>query len=120
MLLTLFRIVWWWLFDRKPLPVRGSPLWRDQATVDVKRTQFALDSSGNQAVSPDMLKTFARTAHDRIRLDDGGHRRDHLRTLAQRVAVADDEVRIMGTKLELLRTLVAASSGKSAAFIVLF
>jgi hypothetical protein len=49
-------------------------------------------------------------------------RRDHLRALAQRVEVADREVRIMGTKSELLRTLVAASSGKSAvvAFAVLF
>jgi hypothetical protein len=89
---------------------------RDQAAADAERTQLALDSSGNQAVSPDMLKAFARSAHGRIRLDDGGYRRDHLRALAQRVEVADDEVRIMGSKSELLRTLVAASSGKSAAF----
>ena len=89
---------------------------RDQATADAERTQLALDSSGNQAVSPDMLKAFARSARGRIRLDDGGYRRDHLRALAQRVEVADDEVRIMGSKSELLRTLVAASSGKSAAF----
>ena len=34
--------------------------------------------------------------------------------LAQRVA--DDEVRIMGSKSELLRTLVAASSVETAAF----
>lgn len=25
LLLTLFRIAWWWLFDRKPEPVQGSP-----------------------------------------------------------------------------------------------
>jgi hypothetical protein len=31
-----------------------------------------------------------------------------------------DEVRIMGSKSELLRTLVAASSLETAAFIVLF
>jgi hypothetical protein len=55
-------------------------------------------------------------ARERIRLNDGGYRRDHLRALAQRVEVADDEVRIMGSKSELLRTLVAASSGKPAAF----
>src|SRR5690606_28206959 len=29
LLLTLFRIVWWWLFDRKPLPVQGSPAWQE-------------------------------------------------------------------------------------------
>ena len=63
-----------------------------------------------------MLKGFARKARERMRLDGGVYRRDHLRALAQRVEVADDEVRIMGSKSELLRTLVAASSGKPAAF----
>src|SRR5579883_2891325 len=38
------------------------------------------------------------------------------RALAQRVEVADKEVRIMGSKSELLRTLVAASRGNSATF----
>ncbi len=59
-----------------------------------------------------MVRTFARAARQRIRLDSGGYRRDHLRALAQRVEVADKEVRIMGSKSELLRTLVAASGGK--------
>ena len=63
-----------------------------------------------------MLKRFARKARERIRLDGGGYRRDHLRALAQRVEVADDEVRIMGSKSELLRTLVAAYSVETAAF----
>lgn len=40
------------------------------------------------------------------------YRRDHLRALAQRVEVADTEVRIMGWKSNLLGTLVAASGGK--------
>lgn len=88
---------------------------RDQAAADAERTQFALDSSGNQGVTPDMLKTFASIARQRIRLENGGYRRDHLRALAQRVEVADDEVRVMGSKSELLQTLVAASSGKPAA-----
>lgn len=76
----------------------------------------------NQAVGVDMIRTFANTARERLRLENGGYRRDHLRALAQRVEVADKEVRIMGTKSELLRTLVAASSGKSAllAFAVLY
>jgi hypothetical protein len=43
-------------------------------------------------------------------------RRDHLRALAQRVEVDTKEVRIMGSKSELLRTLVAASSAKTAGF----
>ena len=89
---------------------------RDRAAANAERTQLALDSSGNQGVSPDMLKGFARKARERIRLDDGGYRRDHLRALAQRVEVTDDEVRIMGSKSELLRRLVAASSVETAAF----
>jgi site-specific DNA recombinase len=61
-----------------------------------------------------MVQTFAKTARERIRIDGGGYRRDHLRALAQRVEVADGEVRIMGSKGDLLRTLTAASGVKSA------
>jgi site-specific DNA recombinase len=41
---------------------------------------------------------------------------DYLRALAQRVEVDAEELRIMGSKSELLRTLVAASSPKTAGF----
>jgi hypothetical protein len=51
-----------------------------------------------------------------MRTDSGGYRRDHLRALAQRVEVDGKEVRIMGSKSVLLRTLVAASSAKTAGF----
>ena len=51
-----------------------------------------------------------------MRTESGGYRRDHLRALAQRVEVDEKEVRIMGAKSVLLRTLVAASSAKSAGF----
>jgi hypothetical protein len=67
-----------------------------------------------------MLKAFACKARERIRLDNGGYHRDYLRALAQRVKVADDEVRIMGPMSQLLRTLVAASSVETAAFRVLY
>jgi site-specific DNA recombinase len=40
----------------------------------------------------------------------------HLAALAQRVEVIAEELRIMGSKSELLRTLVAASSAKIAGF----
>ena len=56
-----------------------------------------------------MLRKFAATARERIRLEGGGYRRDHLRALAQRVEVAEGEVRIMGSKSRLLQTLVAGS-----------
>jgi hypothetical protein len=61
-----------------------------------------------------MMRKFAATARERIRITGGGYRRDHPRALAQRVEVADGEVRIKGSKSDLLRTLVAASGGKSA------
>ena len=80
---------------------------RDQAKADAERAQAMLQNSGSKAVTPQMLRKFASTARQRIRLDGGGYRRDHLRALAQRVEVADGEVRIMGSKSRLLQTLVA-------------
>ena len=66
-----------------------------------------LQNSGGQAVTPQMLSKFARTARQRIRLEGDGYRRDHLRAFAQRVEMAEGEVRIMGSKSRLLQTLVA-------------
>ena len=106
------RLIWTTRPSRSASP--GSR--QEQAKADAERIQAALDSAGNQAVSPDMLTAFIRTTRERLRLENGGYRRDHLHALAQRVEVADKEVRIMGSKSELLRTLVAASSGQSAAF----
>jgi len=63
-----------------------------------------------------LAPTSQTTPTDRTRpcRQSGRHLRygDHLRALAQRVEVADTEVRIMGSKSELPRTLVAVSSGK--------
>ncbi len=89
---------------------------RDQAKAEAERLQMTLDSSGNQTITVDMLNSLASVAREGLRLEKGGYRRDQLRTLAQRVEVADDEVRITGSKSELLRTLAAASSGQTAAF----
>ena len=86
---------------------------RDQAKVDSDRAQAMLQNSGQKAVTPQMLRKFATTARQRIRLEGGGYRRDHLRALAQRVEVAEGEVRIMGSKSRLLQTLVAGSGVNS-------
>jgi hypothetical protein len=51
-----------------------------------------------------------------MRTESGGYRRDHLRALAQRVEVDAKQLRIMGSKSVLLRTLVAASGAKTAGF----
>jgi site-specific DNA recombinase len=88
---------------------------RDQARADAERAEDALDRAG-PSITPQALKTFASQARRRMRSENGGYRRDHLRALAQRVEVDAKEVRIMGSKSVLLRTLVAASSAKTAGF----
>jgi hypothetical protein len=91
---------------------------RDQARADADRAQAMAESAGQQTITPAMVQRFARTARERIRIDGGGYRREHLRALAQRVEVADGEVRIMGSKDDLLRTLAAASGVKPATLSV--
>jgi hypothetical protein len=88
---------------------------RDQARADAERTEGALDRAG-PSITPQALETFAGQARRRMRSESGGYRRDHLRALAQRVEVDTKEVRIIGSKSVLLRTLVAASSAKTAGF----
>ena len=94
--------------------IAGLKAIRDQASTDAERARDTLESSGNQSITPDMVRKFASTARERMRIAGGGYRRDHLRALAQRVEVADREVRIMGSKGDLLRTLTSASGAKSA------
>ena len=48
--------------------------------------------------------------YDALVASGGGYRRYHLRLLAQRVELEDKEVRTMGSKSNLLRTLVAISN----------
>jgi site-specific DNA recombinase len=88
---------------------------RDQARADAERAEDAIERLG-PSITLQALKTFARQARKRMRTESGGYRRDHLRALAQRVEVDAKEVRIMGAKSVLLRTLVAASSAKTAGF----
>lgn len=87
---------------------------RDQARADSERAAEMLESSTQQAITPQMVQKFARTARERIRIDGGGYRRDHFRALAQCVEVADHEVRVVGLKSNLLQTLTAARGVKSA------
>jgi hypothetical protein len=94
--------------------IAGLKAIRDQAHADAARAAAMLETSGQQAITPRMVQTFARAARERIRIGGGGYRREHLRALAQRVEVAEGEVRIMGSKGDLLRTLAAASGVKPA------
>lgn len=88
----------------------------DQAHADAERAAAAVERLG-PAITSNTLRTFAMAARRKLRNEDGTYRRDHLRALAQRVEVVDGrEVRIMGSKTELLRTLVAAASVETAGF----
>lgn len=95
--------------------IAGLKVIRDQARADADRAQALLESPGHSAISPTMIRGFAHSARERIKGSEGGYRRDHLRSLAQRVEVADDAIRIMGSKTELLRTLIAGQVRQSAA-----
>jgi site-specific DNA recombinase len=86
---------------------------RDQAQADAEGATAMLKASTQQAITPTMVRKFARTARERMRLQGGGYRRDHLRALAQRVEVGDSEVRIVGLKGNLLQRL-SATGVKSA------
>ncbi len=94
--------------------IAGLKSTREQAQADAERTAAVLESAGQQTITPAMVRKFAATARERIRITGGGYRRDHLRALAQRVEVADGAVRIIGSKSDLLRTLAAAAGAKSA------
>ena len=91
--------------------IDGLKATRDQARADAERASALLVSSTQQAITPMMLRKFASTARRRIRLEGGGYRRDHLRALAQRVEVDKAEVRIMGSKSNLLRVLAVNGVG---------
>jgi hypothetical protein len=47
---------------------------RDQARLDAERAEDAIDRAG-PTITPQTLKTFARTARKRMRTDGGGYRR---------------------------------------------
>jgi site-specific DNA recombinase len=88
---------------------------RDQSQADAERATAAVDRLGPE-ITPESLKRFALAARRKIKNEDGTYRRDHLRALAQRVeVVSKSEIRLMGSKTELLRTLAAAASVESAA-----
>lgn len=88
---------------------------RDQARLDAERSAAFIERLG-PAITPESLRRFALAARRKLRNEDGTHRRDHLRALAQRVEVVDQtQIRILGVKTELLRTLVTGASVESAA-----
>jgi site-specific DNA recombinase len=93
---------------------------RDQARVDANRAVAMLETVSQNSITPQMLRKFASIARDRMRVEGGGYRRDHLRALAQRVEVDTGEVRIIGSKTTLLRTLAAGAAGATSGAVPSF
>ena len=87
---------------------------RDQTLGDAERAVGHIERVG-PAITVESLRAFAQAARRKLRNDDGSFARDHLRSVAQRVeVVSTSEVRILGTRTELLRTLTAASGVEAA------
>ncbi|WP_245863888.1 recombinase family protein [Caulobacter mirabilis] len=89
---------------------------RDEARADAERAEAAIEKLG-PTLTPERLEMFAQAARERMRAPDGSYRREHLRAVAQRVEVlSTTEIKIMGSRTELLRTL-AASGGEESAIL---
>jgi len=61
------------------------------------------------------VRRVAEATKERLRDEDGKYRREHVRAVAQRVEViSPNEMRIMGNRTDLLRTLAASAGEQSA------
>lgn len=72
-------------------------LW-DQARADATRIEAMLTSSTHQRLTGAAVRELASEARTRLRLGKGGYRREHVRTFAQHVGIADDAIYIKGSK----------------------
>ena len=87
---------------------------RDEARADADRAEAAIEKLG-PTITPESLERFAQAARERMRAPDGSYRREHIRAVAQRVEVmSTTEIQIMGSRTDLLRTLVASGGVESA------
>ena len=88
---------------------------RDQARADAERISASVDRLA-PTITPDALNRFASAARRKLRDRTSGYRRDHLRSLTQRVEViSKTEARIIGSRTELLRALASSDGGSYAA-----
>jgi len=85
---------------------------RDQAQVDPGRSQATMQGAC-QVITAAMLAKPARTARERMRIEGAAPGRDHLWALAHSALRSRiPRFRIMGSKGNLLGTLVAVQPGK--------
>lgn len=82
---------------------------RDAARADADCAE-ARNGSPSQITSS-LWRDFGVEARRQMRKKDGGWRRGQIQALAQRVEVAEDEIRIRGSKMNLLQIPVAFGAG---------
>jgi site-specific DNA recombinase len=89
---------------------------RDESRADADRAEAALEKLGPM-LTAESLKRFAEATKERLRAEDGSYRREHVRAVAQRIEVlSKTEIKIMGNRTDLLRTLAASGGVQSAIF----
>ena len=88
---------------------------RDQARIDAERITSSVERLA-PTITAESLTKFADSARRKLRDRECGYRREHLRSLTQRVeVVSKTEARIIGSRTELLRALATSDGVDSAA-----
>ncbi|WP_233586789.1 recombinase family protein [Caulobacter sp. 602-1] len=91
---------------------------RDTAEAEAERAAAAAEKLGS-VINPEILVRFAAATREMLRNDDGTLRRDLLRAVAQRVEITSTtSATVMGSKIDLLRTLASNGGVESAALDV--
>lgn len=96
----------------------GSESWaiKVEAKADADRAEAAIEKLGPM-ITPEAIQRMADATREALRDSDGKYRRAQVRAVAQRVEVlSTEEIKIMGVRTELLRTM-AASAGDHSAII---
>jgi hypothetical protein len=87
---------------------------RKEAAADAERAEAAIDKL-EPMIIPEAIERMAQATREGLRAPDGPYRRAHVRAVAQRVEVLSTaEIKIMGGRTELLRTLAASRGDQSA------
>jgi hypothetical protein len=91
---------------------------RDTAEAEADRAVAAAEKLG-PVINPEILIRFAAATREMLRNEDGTLRRDLLRAVAQRVEITSTtSATVMGSRIELLRTLASNGGVESAALDV--
>lgn len=80
---------------------------RDAAIADIERAEGRGKEKPIE-INTEMILRFAGEAKRKLRTERGGFSRHYVQTFAQRIEVGEGEVRVMGSKPRLLKSLLSA------------